>query len=138
MSLSELRAVPAEQAEVAFLPLAGSELELVQPTNPDSGLARYLEKRGGGMHHVCLEVDDLPGMLLQLKSRGIRLINEEPRDELRRSPLRLCASRIQRRRACGALPVLRTAVCRHSAPIACFNKSNCSCGKNVASNQGTC
>jgi methylmalonyl-CoA/ethylmalonyl-CoA epimerase len=76
---SEVRLVPAEQAEVAFLPLAGSELELVQPTTSDSGLARFLEKRGPGIHHVCLEVDDLAGMLSQLKERGVRLINEEPR-----------------------------------------------------------
>ncbi len=79
MSLGELRDVPSEQAQVAFLPIAGSEMELVQPTTSDSGLARFLEKRGPGMHHVCLEVDDLPGMLSQLKSRGIRLINEQPR-----------------------------------------------------------
>ncbi|HSR21167.1 MAG TPA: VOC family protein, partial [Anaerolineales bacterium] len=45
----------------------------------DSGLARYLSKRGPGMHHVCLAVDDLAGLLSQLKSSGIRLINEEPR-----------------------------------------------------------
>jgi methylmalonyl-CoA/ethylmalonyl-CoA epimerase len=76
---SGLREVPAEQARVAFLPLAESELELVQPTTSDSGLARFLENRGQGLHHVCLEVDDLPGMLLQLKSLGIRLINDEPR-----------------------------------------------------------
>lgn len=79
LSVSALRAVPAEEAEVAFMPLAGTELELVQPTGSASGLARFLEKRGQGLHHVCLEVDDLPAMLAQLSSRGIRLINEEPR-----------------------------------------------------------
>ena len=79
MSIGELRDVPSEQAQVAFLPISGSELELVQPTTPDSGLARFLDKRGPGMHHVCLEVDDLSGMLSQLKSRGVRLINEDPR-----------------------------------------------------------
>ena len=76
---AQIRSVPAEQARVAFLPLAGSELELVQPETRDSGLARFLQKRGPGMHHVCLEVDDLPGMMSQLKSKGIRLINDEPR-----------------------------------------------------------
>jgi methylmalonyl-CoA/ethylmalonyl-CoA epimerase len=79
LQLGALRDVQAEQARVAFLPLAGAELELVQPTSSDSGLARYLEKRGQGMHHVCLEVDDLAGMLAQLKARGIRLINDAPR-----------------------------------------------------------
>jgi methylmalonyl-CoA/ethylmalonyl-CoA epimerase len=77
--LHELRDVPAENSQVAFLPLAGSEIELVTPTTPDSGIAKYLAKRGPGMHHLCLEVDDIEAMLEQLKSRGVRLINEQPR-----------------------------------------------------------
>ena len=79
MELQELRDVPAEKSQVAFLPLAGSEIELVKPTSDDSGIAKYLAKRGPGMHHICVEVDDIHGMLEQLKSKGIRLINEEPR-----------------------------------------------------------
>ena len=77
--LHELRDVPAEKSQVAFLPLPGSEVELVQPTTDDSGIAKYLAKRGPGMHHLCLEVDDIEGMLAQLKAKGVRLINEEPR-----------------------------------------------------------
>ena len=79
MELHELREVPVEKSQVAFLPLAGSEVELVQPTSDDSGVARYLAKRGPGMHHLCLEVDDIEGMMSQLRARGVRLINEEPR-----------------------------------------------------------
>lgn len=79
MELHELRDVPAEKSQVAFLPLPGSEVELVMPTTDDSGIARYLAKRGAGMHHICLEVDDIEGMLAQLKAKGVRLINEEPR-----------------------------------------------------------
>jgi methylmalonyl-CoA/ethylmalonyl-CoA epimerase len=79
MELHELRDVPAEKSQVAFLPLAGAEIELVRPTSADSGIAKYLAKRGPGMHHICIEVDDIVGMLTQLKSKGIRLINEEPR-----------------------------------------------------------
>jgi len=79
IDLHELRDVPAEKSQVAFLPLAGSELELVKPISDDSGIAKYLAKRGPGMHHICVEVDDMDGMLAQLKSKGIRLINEEPR-----------------------------------------------------------
>ena len=79
MDLHELRDVPAEKSQVAFLPLPGSEVELVQPTTDDSGIAKYLAKRGPGMHHICLEVDDIDGMMTQLKTKGIRLINEEPR-----------------------------------------------------------
>jgi methylmalonyl-CoA/ethylmalonyl-CoA epimerase len=77
--LHELRDVPAEKSQVAFLPLAGAEVELVMPTTDDSGIAKYLAKRGQGMHHLCLEVDDIDGMLTHLKSKNIRLINEEPR-----------------------------------------------------------
>ncbi len=79
MDLHELRDVPAEKSQVAFLPLAGSEIELVKPTSDDLGIAKYLAKRGPGMHHICVEVDDIEEMLAQLKSKGIRLINEEPR-----------------------------------------------------------
>ena len=79
MDMHELRDVPAEKSQVAFLPLSGSEVELVLPTTHDSGIAKYLTKRGPGMHHICLEVDDMEGMLSQLKSKGVRLINEEPR-----------------------------------------------------------
>lgn len=79
MDLHELRDVPAEKSQVAFLPLAGAEVELVMPTSDDSGIAKYLAKRGPGMHHICLEVDDIVGMLAQLRSKNIRLINEEPR-----------------------------------------------------------
>lgn len=79
IELHELRDVPAEKSQVAFLPLAGAEVELVMPTTDDSGIAKYLAKRGPGMHHLCLEVDDIEGMMKELKSKNIRLINEEPR-----------------------------------------------------------
>src|SRR5574338_12743 len=74
MELHELRDVPAEKSQVAFLPLPGSEVELVQPTTEDSGIAKYLAKRGPGMQHVCLGVEDIDGMMAQLKSKGVRMI----------------------------------------------------------------
>lgn len=79
IELYEMRDVPAEKSKVAFLPVAGAEVELVMPTADDSGVAKYLAKCGPGMHHICLEVDDIDGMLSQLKLKEIRLINEEPR-----------------------------------------------------------
>ena len=69
---------PREQSAIAFLPVGDSEIELVQPTSDDSGVAKYLEKRGPGMHHLCLEVDDIEAMLSQLKAKNIRLIHQEP------------------------------------------------------------
>ena len=79
LDLHEIRDVPAEKSKVAFIPVADGEIELVVPTTDDSGIAKYLTKRGQGMHHICLEVDDLEGMLTQLKAKNVRLINEEPR-----------------------------------------------------------
>ncbi len=79
LQMTELRDNPAEQAQIAFLPVAGSEIELVRPTSEDSDLAKYLARRGPGMHHVCLETDDIEAMMAQLKAQGVRLINETPR-----------------------------------------------------------
>ncbi len=79
LELHEMRDVPVEKSKIAFLPVEGGEIELVQPTADDSGIAKYLAKRGQGMHHICLEVDDILGMLAQLSAKGVRLINEQPR-----------------------------------------------------------
>ena len=79
LELAELRDVPAESAQIAFLPVGGTEIELVRPTTDDSGLAKYIEKHGEGMHHLCLETDDILAMMAQLKEKDIQLINESPR-----------------------------------------------------------
>jgi methylmalonyl-CoA/ethylmalonyl-CoA epimerase len=79
MQVTGVQDVPVEAAQIAFIPTGGSEIELVRPTTDDSGLAKYLQKRGPGMHHVCLEVDDITAMLAQLKEHGVQMINEEPR-----------------------------------------------------------
>jgi methylmalonyl-CoA/ethylmalonyl-CoA epimerase len=79
LPLDHVAQVPEQQSAVAFLPVGGSEVELVQPTTETSGVARYLAKRGPGMHHLCLEVDDLAQTLATLKAKGVRLIDETPR-----------------------------------------------------------
>lgn len=79
LEMTELCDVPAEKSTIAFLPAGQAEVELVRPTSDDSGIAKYLAKRGPGMHHICLEVDDIEDMLVQLKGKGVRLINEETR-----------------------------------------------------------
>jgi methylmalonyl-CoA/ethylmalonyl-CoA epimerase len=78
LSVSRIEEVPEQESEIAFLPLGDSEIELVHPTTPDSGVARYLSKRGPGMHHICLEVADLDGVLGRMRARNVRLINSEP------------------------------------------------------------
>jgi methylmalonyl-CoA/ethylmalonyl-CoA epimerase len=76
---SHISDYPEEDARIAFLPLGESKIELVQPTASDSGLRRFLEKRGPGMHHLCLVVDDLRGLLQELASKNVQLINDGPK-----------------------------------------------------------
>lgn len=79
MTLARQEAFPEQDVKIGFLPSGDTEIELLEPTNPDSGIARYLAQRGEGLHHICLEVDDLEATLAELKSRGVRLIDETPR-----------------------------------------------------------
>ena len=78
MEMTHLEEVKEQESIVAFLPTSGSEVELVKPTTETSGVAKYLAKRGPGMHHICVEVDDIHATLVQLKAKGIKLINETP------------------------------------------------------------
>ena len=79
LRVSARREAPEEAAEIAFLPLEEGEIELVRPTTQDSGLARYLAKRGGGLHHLCLEVEDLEAVMRRLREQGAELIDAQPR-----------------------------------------------------------
>lgn len=78
LPLSHVEDMTEQRSKIAFMPLGGSEIELVQPTDDESGVARYLAKRGPGMHHVALEVDDLDEKLAELKALEIELINAAP------------------------------------------------------------
>lgn len=78
LELHHVEDVPSQASKVAFIPIGDSEIELVQPTTEDSGMAAYLEKRGEGMHHLCVEVDDIEAKLQELKEAGVRLINDAP------------------------------------------------------------
>ena len=71
--------VPSEQAKVGFIPLGESEIELLEPTSAEGVLARFMDKRGEGIHHIALAVDDCQGTLDQLKAAGVRLVDETPR-----------------------------------------------------------
>jgi methylmalonyl-CoA/ethylmalonyl-CoA epimerase len=78
LELHHVEDVPSQKAVVAFLPVGDSEVELVKPTADDTGAAKFLAERGGGMHHLCFEVDDIAAKLEEMKSKGVRLINETP------------------------------------------------------------
>ncbi|MCL4250992.1 MAG: methylmalonyl-CoA epimerase [Anaerolineae bacterium] len=69
----------AEAVEIAFLPIGEGEIELIQPTTDDSGVAKYLAKKGAGLHHLCIEVDDITAALARITDSGAELINETPR-----------------------------------------------------------
>jgi methylmalonyl-CoA/ethylmalonyl-CoA epimerase len=71
--------VPSQRVRAHFIPAGESALELLEATADDSPIARYLQKRGPGLHHITLRVDDIRAALAQLKARGVRLIDESPR-----------------------------------------------------------
>jgi LAO/AO transport system kinase len=71
--------VSSQRVRAHFIPAGGSALELLEATAPDSPIAKYLDKRGPGLHHVTLRVDDLEAALARLKEKGVRLIDERPR-----------------------------------------------------------
>jgi methylmalonyl-CoA/ethylmalonyl-CoA epimerase len=70
--------VPTEKVKTAFLPIGESHLELLEPTDPTSVIAKFLEKRSG-LHHICVLVEDIEKSLAELKAQVVRLIDETPR-----------------------------------------------------------
>ena len=80
MQIAGIEEVPTEKVKVAMFELANhSRIELLEATSEDSPIHKFLEKRGPGIHHVCLRVDDIEGAVAKLKEAGMQLINEEPR-----------------------------------------------------------
>src|SRR5688572_12603452 len=71
--------VEDQKVRVAMLPIGESRIELLEPTSDDSPISKFLEKRGGGIHHIAVEVDDIEAALRKLKARGVRLIDEKAR-----------------------------------------------------------
>ena len=79
LELADVGEVSEQAVRVAFLPMGESALELVEPLTSDSGVAKFLEKRGEGIHHICFEVGDIEAALQNLAAKGVRLIDEQPR-----------------------------------------------------------
>ena len=79
---SEVKDVPTEQVRIAFLPMGGpggSEIELIEPTTPDSSLSKFLDKRGEGLHHICLEVENIDAALQEMKDKSAPVLDSQPR-----------------------------------------------------------
>ncbi|MBS3753564.1 MAG: methylmalonyl-CoA epimerase [Anaerolineales bacterium] len=78
LALDHIETVSSQGVKIAFLPVGNSEVELIQPLDDKSGVAKYLRKKGPGMHHLCFEVEDIQERLRDLESQGVRLIDQEP------------------------------------------------------------
>ncbi len=79
LSVDHLETVETQNVRTAFLSVGGGvSIELLEPAGPESTVARFIEKRGEGIHHICFRVDDLEAHLGRLKAQGYRLLNEAP------------------------------------------------------------
>ncbi len=79
LPLEAVLPVASDGVRIAFLPVGESKVELVEPVEPDTGVARFLETRGEGLHHVCFEVPDLTRALADLSAKGVDLVDAAPR-----------------------------------------------------------
>jgi methylmalonyl-CoA epimerase len=77
LSISEEETVAAEKVRLVMVPVGDTRLELLEPTSGDSAIAKFIEKRGEGLHHVCMRVPDLAAAVEKLKSENVRLVSEE-------------------------------------------------------------
>jgi methylmalonyl-CoA/ethylmalonyl-CoA epimerase len=78
LTIEHVETVDTQKVKTAFLSVGDSHLELLEPTSADSPIAKFIDKRGEGIHHICFRVDDIEGHLERLKAAGYRLINEAP------------------------------------------------------------
>jgi methylmalonyl-CoA epimerase len=79
LAIERIEEVKEQKVKFAFIPLGESIIELLQSTDPNGPIAKFIEKRGEGIHHIALEVDHVEGFLQKLKERGVQLIDEKPR-----------------------------------------------------------
>ena len=78
LDLEGVEEVTEQGVKVGFLPVGDTRLELLEPTEPSSPIAKHLERRGPGLHHICLRVDDISRAMATLAERGYRLLSDEP------------------------------------------------------------
>ena len=78
LEVSGYEVIPEEKTRVAMLPVGDSRIELMEPQEPNSPIARFLAKHGPGLHHICLRVPDLAAAVARLQQNGVKLVNQEP------------------------------------------------------------
>ncbi|MGC9522684.1 MAG: methylmalonyl-CoA epimerase [Anaerolineae bacterium] len=76
LEVAKRQKVPAEGVEIAFLPTGETELELLRPLDPENSIGRFLEKRGEGIHHICVQVDNIEAKVAQIEAAGGRMATE--------------------------------------------------------------
>ena len=79
LDFSAIEEIAEQEVRVAMLALGESSIELLEPTSPGSPISRFLDKRGPGIHHIAVRVDDIHAALAKMKEKGARLIDEQPR-----------------------------------------------------------
>ncbi|MBM3935367.1 MAG: methylmalonyl-CoA epimerase [SAR202 cluster bacterium] len=82
VTTSDVEELPDQRVKAALVRVGGSQLEIIQPTDAESGVAKFIDKRGEGVHHIAFEVDDLQGTLTRLGATGVDLIDKSPRHGL--------------------------------------------------------
>ena len=80
LKIQDIENVADQKVNVAFLPITGSELELLESTEPDGPVAKYIDARGEGVQHIAFRVEDIEEALEELKAKGIRVIDQTPRN----------------------------------------------------------
>src|SRR5512132_3967849 len=78
LTVDHVEVVETQEVKTAFISAGDSNLELLEPTSPDSAVAKFIEKRGEGIHHICIRVGDIEQELKKLQQQGFRLVNEAP------------------------------------------------------------
>ena len=79
---AEVVDIEDQAVRAALIRVGGSQLEFIEPTDPNGGVAKFIERRGEGVHHICFEVEDLGGTLRRLDERGVAVVDKEPREGL--------------------------------------------------------
>ncbi len=82
VSSDDIQEIEDQAVRATLVRIGGSQLELIQSTDPDGAIARFIERRGEGLHHLCFEVDDLRGTLDKLADQDVALVDREPRQGL--------------------------------------------------------
>jgi methylmalonyl-CoA/ethylmalonyl-CoA epimerase len=79
LNVSESIDVPSQKVRIAFMEIGGTKLELIQPLGEDSPVAKFIQKKGEGLHHICFLVDDIEKALNELKDKKVKLVDQKPR-----------------------------------------------------------